>query len=285
MHMHDCAELWYALSGEAIHKVGEVTFHQTPGMCIIIPAFVAHTISTEHSEDTPVFLRANVDDDAIRQLGYDYFSYNRNGVYFKDGLLPIYHRFSNRKLEIANDIAHRISDEYSKHKKLNINKMLNLYIDFISLLEREKTSFKLKPSLLERTNLILAAADYLYFHYSEAITIDELCKLTSMSRSSFSDHFTKITGVSPMYYLKCIRMNVARVEFMLRGKGLTEIAELTGLYGKAQLSRMFKEHFGESFSEATRKRQQRELLADRETRQRYAVLNELGEFFKNQTKQ
>lgn len=80
-------------------------------------------------------------------------------------------------------------------------------------------------------------------------------------------------------------MNVARIEFMLRGKTLSEIAELTGIYGKAHLSRMFKEHFGESFSEVTRKRKQRELLLDRETRKKYANLSELSEFFENQNTQ
>ena len=68
---------------------------------------------------------------------------------------------------------------------------------------------------------------------------------------------------------------------MLRGKTLPEIAKLTGFYGKEHLSRMFKEHYGESLSAQKEKMQFYELLFDRETRKRYETLNEMGEFFKS----
>ncbi len=280
MHAHDCAELWYALSGEGVHRVGDIAYRQTPGVCIAVPSFVAHTFSTEHSEDTPVFLRINVSDKAMRERGYNYFSYHSQGIYFDGGLLPVYHHFSGDAFECANSLAHRISDEFSKHKGLDINKLIDLYVSFIRLLGSEKTTFRLTPSILERTERLLTATDYLSDNYSETITIEQLCKLTNMSRSCFSEYFTKLTGVSPMYYLKCIRLTNARKEFMLRGKTLSEIAKLTGFYGKEQLSRMFKEHYGESLSAQKEKNQLHELLFDRETRKRLATLDELSEFFK-----
>ena len=285
LHIHDCTELWYCLSGVAIHYVGTEQYTQTPGTCIALPSFLPHEISTIDSEDTPVFLCVNVFDNALRKRGYDYFSYHGKRIYFEGKLLPIYHQFSGAELETANDIAHELSTEFSKHKKLNFNKLLELYVSFLRLLGGEKTTLKITPSIIERTEIILTACDYIGKHYSEKITIEKLCKLTHMSRSRLCEYFSEITGFSPIYYLKCIRMNVARIEFMLRGKTLSEIAELTGIYGKAHLSRMFKEHFGESFSEVTRKRKQRELLLDRETRKKYANLSELSEFFENQNTQ
>ena len=163
-HIHDCTELWYALSGEAIHQVGNETFHQTPGTCVTVPSFVPHSVCTENSEDTPIFLSVNVSDDFMRGRGYDYFSYCNKRIYFEGKILPIYHQFSEVEIEKANDIAHRLSDEFSKHQKMNFNKLSDLYVSFIRLLGGEDTNFRLKSSLLERTNNILAAASYIPEH-------------------------------------------------------------------------------------------------------------------------
>lgn len=281
IHMHDCTELWYALSGEAVHQVGNETFHQTPGTCVAVPSFVPHTICTEKSEDTPIFLSINVSDDFLRRRGYDYFSYCSKRIYFDGKLLPIYHQFSGEALETANSIAHRLSDEFSKHQKMNFNRLSDLYISFIRLLGGEKSDFRLKPSILERTNNILAATSYISEHYREKITIEDLCKLTSMSRSGLCEYFSKITGVSPMYYLRCARMAAAQTEFLLRGKNLTEITQLLGICNKAHLVYTFKQHFGMSFSEFRNKRQLHDLKSDQENRQRLSDLKELNDFFAN----
>ncbi len=281
IHMHDCAELWYALSGEAVHEVNGKAFHQTPGTFVAVPAFVPHTICTVKSEDTPIFLSINVCDDYLRGRGYDHFSYCNKRIYFDGKLLPIYQQLSEDKLEIANDIAHRISDEFSKHKKMSFNRLSDLYISFIRLLKGEDSDFRLKPSVLEKTNNILAATSYISEHYREKITIEDLCKLTSMSRSGLCEYFTKITGVSPMYYLRCARMAAAQTEFLLRGKNLTEIAKLLGICNKAHLVYTFKQHFGMSFSEFKNKRQLHDLKSDQENRQRLSDLKELNDFFAN----
>ena len=49
--------------------------------------------------------------------------------------------------------------------------------------------------------------------------------------------------------------------------------------------KIFKKHFGMTLTEYTNKKQQRELLLDREVRKKYANLSELSEFFKNQNTQ
>ncbi|MBQ8004458.1 MAG: cupin domain-containing protein, partial [Oscillospiraceae bacterium] len=213
LHIHDCTELWYALSGEAVHYVGAEQYTQTPGTCIALPSFVPHEISTIDSEDTPVFLCVNVFDNTLRKRGYDYFSYLDKRIYFEGKLLPIYHQFSGDDLEAANDIAHELSTEFSKHKNLNFNKLLDLYVSFLRLLGGEEVSRKITPYVIERTETILTASDYIFKHHDEKITLEKLFKLTNMSRSGFSDHFTRITGVSPMYYLKCMRMTTAQREF------------------------------------------------------------------------
>ncbi len=284
MHIHDCTELWYALSGDAIHKVGDMTFHQAPGTCVAVPSFVPHDIYTYESEDTPVFLAVNVFDNALRERGYDYFSYCDKRIYFDGKLLPIFHKFSGAEQEKANDIAHKLSDEFSKHKELNFDKLFDLYACFLQLLGGKKTSFKPKASILKRAESILSAAGYISSHYSEKITIEKLCEVANMSRSRFSEYFTEITGVPAMHYLKCLRMSVAQKEFMLRGKNLSDIVKLTGVYDKSQLSRMFKQHYGISLSEYRNEKQLRELRYDQEIRQRIFNLNELNEFFKKRDK-
>jgi len=75
-------------------------------------------------------------------------------------------------------------------------------------------------------------------------TIDTLSGLAGMSRSSFSDRFTRTVGMSPHAYLTRWRMIRAREMLAEAGLDMTEIAERCGYDSVAAFARRFKETFG-----------------------------------------
>ena len=282
LHCHDCTELWYLLSGKAVQRINDKTFIQTPGTCVTVPPFVLHDLDTSVSSDTPLFVQINIYDHYIRRCGHDFCSYCDGKVYFNGAFLPVFQKFSSQKMDIASGLMHKISDEFNLDATIDFDKILSLFVSFLELLEGDKSTLRLTPSMLNRINSILDAAVYLDKHYSENITIDHLCRISNMSKSRFSEYFKQITGVSAMYYLKCLRLIKARKLFLLRGKDLASAARETGFYDTAHLCHAFKEHSGETLSEQKRNIQVKEQLIDREIRPYYSKLRKHREISKSQ---
>lgn len=285
LHIHDCLELWYMLSGKAVHRVNDKTFIQTPGTCVTVPPFVPHDLDTSVSSDTPLLIHINVSDHYMRRCGHDFCSYCDGKVYFNGAFLPVFQKFSSQKMHIASSLMHKTSDEFKLEAAIDFDKILSLFVSFLKLLEGDSSTLRPTPSMLNRINSILDAAVYLDRHYSENITIEHLCRVSNMSKSRFSEYFRQITGVSAMYYLKCLRLVRARKLFLLRGKDLASAARETGFYDTAHLCHAFKEHFGETPSDTKRSIQIREQLIDREIRPYFSKLQKHRGILKNQEKE
>ncbi|MBQ4544494.1 MAG: helix-turn-helix transcriptional regulator [Oscillospiraceae bacterium] len=279
--MHDCVELWYCLVGDAEHYVGGQIFRQTPGTCVIVPSFVPHFINVKKTEETPIFASIKVSDDALRKLGYDYFSYFNKRIYFEGKILPIYHKFSANLRTEANDIVHSISDEFSKHINMNFDRLFSLFVDFLQLLGGEKADSRPQKKRIERTETILNVTKYIHENHLKKITIEDLCEISYMSRSRLCEYFTEITGVSPMYYHRCFVLAYLRTNFLIRGRSMSEIVNEIEMYSKPQLCRAFKNHFGMTLTEY-KKNQVFMLREDQETRNYRSDLDTLHEFFENQ---
>lgn len=279
LHVHDCTELWYALSGEAIHTVGNETFIQTAGSCIAVPAFVPHSIDITETNGLPIFASINISDNALIERGYKYFSYYNKRIHFEGKRFPIYSKLSDEKASVANGIIYNLSTEFSALPNAGFDTLLSLYVDFLRLFDAEESNFRLTSSLKERTDSILKATQYMHNNIREKITIETLCKATNMSRSRFCENFTEITGFSPMDYLLCIRMSLARRLFLLRGKTLSEVAEAIGASDKAHLCRTFKKFYGITLSEYKKLYQPASQLNDLEARKRNSNYDLIYDFF------
>jgi AraC-like DNA-binding protein len=75
-------------------------------------------------------------------------------------------------------------------------------------------------------------------------TVAGLASRVAMSRSAFAARFRRLTGESPMRYLRRFRLNRAAEYLSGSGKNLVEIARLTGYESDVALSKAFRRHFG-----------------------------------------
>jgi AraC-like DNA-binding protein len=57
---------------------------------------------------------------------------------------------------------------------------------------------------------IARAIDWLKTHYTEPLRIEELAARVQMSSSSLHHHFRQLTTMSPLQYVKWLRLNEAR---------------------------------------------------------------------------
>ena len=91
---------------------------------------------------------------------------------------------------------------------------------------------------------IRKAMQYLEAHVSERCTVEEVARHVAMSPSHFAHRFRAVARISPMQYLKHIRLQRAR--FLMLGQGLNvmEAADTVGYASISHFTRDFKGYFG-----------------------------------------
>jgi AraC-like DNA-binding protein len=95
-----------------------------------------------------------------------------------------------------------------------------------------------------RTQRIARVLRFLNAHYGEPLTISAMAREAHMSPSTLHHTFKEVTSVSPLQYLKQIRLHQARLLLMNQGLSAGEVAYRVGYNSPSQFSREFKRLFG-----------------------------------------
>ncbi|MGH8417109.1 MAG: AraC family transcriptional regulator N-terminal domain-containing protein [Pseudomonas sp.] len=88
-----------------------------------------------------------------------------------------------------------------------------------------------------------AALQYLRDHYSETLSVDDLARCANMSASTFHEHFKRSTMLSPVQYLKRLRLLKAQQMLIGEGMGVAQVAHKVGYQSTSQFSREYKRYF------------------------------------------
>jgi AraC-like DNA-binding protein len=84
----------------------------------------------------------------------------------------------------------------------------------------------------------------IHSQYNEHLDIPTLAKEEDMSVSSFHTHFKKVTSLSPLQYIKKIRLNKAKDLLTRNDFQVNETAYATGYESSSQFSKDFKSYYG-----------------------------------------
>lgn len=91
---------------------------------------------------------------------------------------------------------------------------------------------------------IRRAVDYLQAHASERITVEDVAREVAMSPSHFAHRFREIVRMSPMQYVKHLRLQQARLLMLGDGLGAAEAGAQVGYASASHFTRDFKSYFG-----------------------------------------
>lgn len=94
-------------------------------------------------------------------------------------------------------------------------------------------------------NEIARTIDYLSSHLNEPVTIDDMAAQVGMSRAVFHRRFKEATTMSPIQFVKSMRLNNAAMK-IAGGKTVSEAAWDVGYTSSSQFSREFKRMYGQS---------------------------------------
>ena len=90
---------------------------------------------------------------------------------------------------------------------------------------------------------IAKVIEFLHEHLDQNVSIDSIASNVNMSASSLHRRFKQLMHVSPLQYVKNIRLSKAQ-QLILDGKNISEAGFLVGYNSPAQFSREYKRLFG-----------------------------------------
>lgn len=90
---------------------------------------------------------------------------------------------------------------------------------------------------------IAEACRYMEAHFDEHISLDDLCGVAAMSKSTLLRAFTREKGITPYRYLETLRINRAK-ELLAAGATPVEAAAATGFTDQSHFNRYFTRFIG-----------------------------------------
>jgi AraC-like DNA-binding protein len=88
------------------------------------------------------------------------------------------------------------------------------------------------------------AMTYIEQRASDRLSVDGIARHVAMSPSHFAHRFREVAQLSPMQYVKHVRLDRARVLLLADGLAASEIARAVGYASAAHFARDFKRQFG-----------------------------------------
>ena len=91
---------------------------------------------------------------------------------------------------------------------------------------------------------ILDAMQFMRQNHAAKLSVEQIARQIAMSPSHFAHRFRAIARVSPMRYLRDVRLDAARVRLLGSGLRVSEVAVEVGFESPAHFTREFKRRFG-----------------------------------------
>lgn len=176
-----------------------------------------------------------------------------------------------RAMNISTEVMERIAEEVTGTKALpkfgscvinereifcSLKKLFGMIFEDGDDFEREELLFLAFSQLLSNLSVngspqkeyecsleIEDICTYMGEHFSEKISIGDLCKLTALSKAALIRSFTKEKGISPYRYLENIRLGAAK-KLLEKGVSPVETAIETGFADQSHFTNFFKDYIG-----------------------------------------
>lgn len=246
-HYHDFVELVFILNGQAIQVLEGNEYNVTAGDVFVFQGYQRHYF--KHADTVEI---VNVMFNAINDPHIISDSLQRmegfKALFILEPRFRSRHRFKNM-LHLTRDelvtvemILNTMFAEQEQKKEGYETILVNRFVELIIMLSRFYSEIKTtKANALFR---ISKAIDYIENHYAENISIESLSEKVFMSNRSFIRNFRKAVGLSPINYLKQVRLQNAAKLLRENDLMIEEIALNCGFSGSNYFIKCFREAYG-----------------------------------------
>ncbi len=134
-------------------------------------------------------------------------------------------------------------------QRLVLEDFLPLLINTFPTSKRQRMK---SPTPLRRAQLVHQVEDYMYDHLDEPLTLKDLCIALNTSSRALNYGFQDVFNMSPMAYLKVLRLHGLRRALKMADPITTSIGDVAakfGFWSLGHLSRDYQATFGERLSQ------------------------------------
>ena len=236
--------------GHKVGYLGDKTFRYDEDSCLIVGVPIPFECESHATRDEPLLgIRVDVDiallGELVAKLGSEIHAVNRDAASPGLGVEPT--PMSDEMIEatlrllrclrdpLDSKVLGRAAVDEVVYRALRSDKGRVLYD-----LTQHQTPYASVSRALER----------IHRDYRETLNVEDLARDSAMSVSSFHRVFKRVTGDSPLQYIKKIRLEKAKGLLVQQDARVNAVAFEVGYESPSQFSREFKRYFKVAPSEA-----------------------------------
>lgn len=254
LHKHEYIQINYIYEGEGAHIINNQEFKIVQGDIFLIPPYVPHRIVSSNKSTLEIiefvfeleFINKNFENIKDIESFFD-FAYIEPFLVYESKVKPRLNLIGKTQIEVENILnkcLREFSDKTSGHELL----IKALLLELLVIVGREykkdlenKDNYALYNS---HKNTVYAALKYIEDHFDEDLTIDDIAKRFSFSRSYFSYLFKSITLKTFSEYLIGLRISASKELLLKTNDSVIDICCKVGFKNVSHFSRLFKQHTG-----------------------------------------
>ncbi len=255
-HLHDYAQIWFVTRGQCDHIVEGRTYVMTVGDTFLIAPMAAHQ-TLLHPDSAALTCEFSLEDlfaDSVSEGKEKIQSYlDRMSIlnFLQDFKTrqPRF-RFRTEVLPTVERLMREILEEYHEEKpcyqdmlRVKLQELLLLYIrEFLISPDYQSTD-----AAYERYRILMdRAIQYIDTHYANPISLEDVCRISTLSKTYFCYLFKMVTKKTFVEYLTERRIQGAIQMLESTDCSIQQISEETGFHDAANFSRTFRKVMGVS---------------------------------------
>lgn len=227
-HTHVYFQIYYIKKGSLTHFVEDYSSKLSAGDMFIIPPGVVHRIEDDEGIS---FYSLSFMPEIIEEMSHT-ASFAANFLHRIEKETCIRPKITLPPKEVLRieTLVEQIYDEF-QNKALAGGEIVKMYTALlISLFARIYYDLSNElpiPQSKDKNHLMLYCIDYIKLNYFKSLSIEDMLRLSALSRSDFCVRFREITGYSFLQYLNICRIKKA-CEHIKNGEKITSIYSFCG---------------------------------------------------------
>lgn len=227
------------LQGKKIAHLNENTFVYDCDNYLVIPTTLPLKCETHISEDKPFLgIIVSIDKNKMYEVIY---KINENECEEKDTNLGI---FSDSITDNIEDIINRLIEVLKSKEESEILGEQLIKELYYRIAKGKNAGFLYRMFSKSSNENKISEALKIIHEGDLNIEISELAKEVDMSDSSFYNYFKEITSLTPLKYIKNIKLNKAKNLLLSGNYKIVEVSDMLGYISPSKFTRDFKNFFG-----------------------------------------
>lgn len=247
-HWHEEFEIGFVTKGSVILGCGSRIYQLNCGDIFFINSNVLHSMHKNIASSQASFKSIAFHSSIICERS--------NSIFYTKYLLPILSNSMFKECVITGDnIYHKsmsnilekvwnlVCSEESDYEITVRNELSNISCILKKIQDNMEDSITNKFRNYQSEKRVQILLDYIHTHYKDKITIEELARTATISKTEVLRCFKTIVGVSPIRYLNSYRLQRATYMLVNTEISIQEIAEECGFDDNSYFSKLFNKKY------------------------------------------